>query len=118
MKKEQTFKQKCRDLACKINCRCQTLVTDIRYKEYLHNVLYDRKVCCCTNPSERRLGCSDIEKCHYKNRVEVIMILATKGGITEWHKDEINKILRTNVQYENLKYGYTAVIFNVNPHKM
>lgn len=118
MKKDQDFKRRCQELVSKINTDCLAFVTDIRYKEYLHNVYYENGICYCDNMSERRLSYSDIEKCRYKNRIQVTLIASACGGIDEWHKKQINKILKTNAEYKKLEYGFTAIIFNVNPHKM
>lgn len=117
-RREEAFKRKCKDLVRKINSECQTFVPKICYKEFLHNVYYDKKVCYCDNLSERMLKSSEIEICRYKNRIKVIMYLATRYGLTDEHKKKINKILRTNVKYENLELGYAEISFNVNPHKM
>lgn len=118
MKKEQEFRRKCKNLVREINSRCQTFVPKICYKEFLHNVYYEKGVCYCDNQSERRLECSDIEICRYKNRIQVTMYIATRYGLTDAQKRTINRILRTNVQYENLEMGYAQLSFNVNPHKM
>ena len=118
MKKENDFKRKCENLAREINSKCLTFMPKICYREFLHNVYYEKGICHCDNLSERRLSCSDIEICRYKNRVQVTMYIATKHGLMEEDKKAINKILRTNVQYENLEMGYAKISFNVNPHKM
>ena len=118
MKREQEFKRKCEELARQINLQCQTFVTKICYKEFLHNVYYEKKVCYCDNLSERRLECSDIEICRYKNRVNVTIVVGTYDRLTRRQKKAINKILCTNVQYKELKVGYAEISFNVNPHKM
>lgn len=119
------FHRKCYDLANRINRECQTFMVDIRYHEYLHNVYYENGMCFCYNRSERRLPFSDIEKCRYKNRIQVKMIAAKK--FTKSERRKINKILKTNVTYvEHMEIKWpgktycrsTEIIFNVNPHKM
>lgn len=118
MKKEQDFKRKCENLAHQINSKCQTFVPEIRYREFLHNVYYEKGVCYCDNLSERRLESSDIEICRYKNRIKVTMVIGTCVCLTKKQKKAINKILCTNVQYKDLRIGYAELSFNVNPHKM
>lgn len=119
MKKEQElFQRRCWLLVDRINAKCQTFVSKICYKEFLHNVYYKQGVCYCDNLSERRLDSSEIEICRYKNRIQVTLYIATRSGLTDKQKKEINKILRTNVKYKDLEMGYAEISFNVNPHKM
>jgi len=111
------FMRKCETLARQINRRVMIPIRWIHYEEYLHNVYYEAGVGYCKNQSERRINCSDIEICKYKGRIKVIM-LAMARIIPKRERRAINKILRTNVQYKDLKNGYTEISFNVNPHKM
>ena len=112
------IKRKYEQLANKICSKCQVFVAGIRYTEFIHNVSYEKGIGYCENQSERMLSGSEIEKCFYKSRIKVTMVIGTIVCLTPKQRKVINKILRTNVQYRALGTGYTEISFNVNPHKM
>lgn len=115
---QETVKRKYQNLGRRINCEALVFILNIRYKEFLHNVYYEKYKCYCDNLSEKRIRNSEIEICRYKNRIQVTFVAATRDGLTKSQKKIINKILRTNVQYKRMENGCTEIIFNVNPHKM
>lgn len=123
MKKEQEFKFRCERLAREITRKTDIIFVNIRYKEFLHNVYYEKGVCYCDNPSEVRMNCSEFEIARYKNRIQVTLVGIGVGAqsFTPTRRNSINRILKTNAKFTKDSETQThqiVITFNVNPHKM